>query len=102
MTNLPWVPAEEGARVYSSSLDLTEGSPFQVSFWCDGKAVAYQFFHGSERIGERINLSRAQAMTYGAEAAETGTSDLFPISGLSTDAVKNFGRRLWLHGKNGK
>ena len=101
MTHLPWVPAEEGAEIHSSNLSLTEGSEFTVSFWCDGKAVAYQFFDGSEKIGERINLSRAQAMEYGMEAAETGTSDLFLISGISTDAVKNFGRRLWQYGKSG-
>lgn len=103
MTTLPsWVPAEEGARIHSSNLSLTEGSTFTVIYWCDGKTVAYQFFHDLEKIGDRINLSRAQAMTYGAEADTTGTSELFIISGLSTDAVRSFGCRLWTYGKDGK
>ena len=101
MTHLPCVPAE-GAGVYESSLDLTDDASAHVSFHCDGKTVSFQFFYFNEKVGDRINISRADAFTLGENAEKTGTSDLFPISGLSVDAVKNFGRRLWLYGKDGK
>jgi hypothetical protein len=83
-----------------SDFSLTDTSSIRAVFDCDGDSVRFFFVVNSETTG-LYALSREEAAKTGAQVAETGFYDKFPVTGAPLSAVQRFGLRLKQYGESG-
>jgi|HubBroStandDraft_6_1064221.scaffolds.fasta_scaffold2963729_1 hypothetical protein len=89
------------------TLSRLKGSDFEITtslhavFVCDSNVVVVTFVMDGTKAEHRFSFTRSQADDLGQRITETGTWDEFPFSGISVEALKNFGRRLRDYGKSG-
>lgn len=86
--------------ISGSDLSLTESISVRVAFYCDRLNVTAVFYSGEERVGRPQVFSRTEAVEVGNRVTDTGIYEKFPISGVSTSALKTFGIRLKEYGEN--
>lgn len=81
--------------------DFTVTDSLHAAFVCDGNVVQVTFIGEGQQVGERFEFTRSKAADLGNRIIENGSWDEFPVSGISVQALRNFGQRLRDYGLNG-
>ena len=84
------------------SSDFSISFTTRAVFRCEGDVVQVTFKLNDQQVGDPVVFTRTEAVEVGRQIAKDGCHALFPISGISTNDVKNFGTRLMLYGLNGE
>jgi hypothetical protein len=82
-----------------SDFKLTEST--RAVFTCGRGTVQFYFVDADKDAGKRFFYTLEEAAALDERIFKTGTWDEFPVSGISTSALRSFGQRLRDCGING-
>jgi hypothetical protein len=82
-----------------SDFKLTES--VRAVFTCERGTVQFYLVDAEKYVGKRFLYTLEEAAALGERIFKTGTWDEFPVSGISTSALRAFGQRLRDYGING-
>jgi hypothetical protein len=87
------------ASMSGSDFKLTES--LRAVFTCERGTVQFYFVDGDKYVGKRFLYTLEEAANLGERIFKAGAWAEFPISDISTSAIRTFGQRLHDYGVNG-